>query len=116
MILFPKLAARLSTYLQRKVIDRRPPDFVVAGQGIHRAHDCGWRRELAQGSRRWCLRPAPADARAPHRVACRPVHYVVPDWPKIRVWGFHCADAGWIPWQKFVDNRDSGAIGKGCDQ
>lgn len=36
--------------------------------------------------------------------------------PRIRQWGFHCDKAGWIPWQQFVDQRDSGDIGKGCDQ
>ena len=35
--------------------------------------------------------------------------------PKIREWGFHCPK-GWIHWTKFTDSRDSGAVGKGCDQ
>jgi hypothetical protein len=33
--------------------------------------------------------------------------------PKIRDWGFWCADR-WVPWQEFVDPADSGKIGKGC--
>lgn len=34
--------------------------------------------------------------------------------PIVREWGFHCP-AGWRPWKEFVDQRDSGAIGRGCD-
>ena len=34
--------------------------------------------------------------------------------PVIRRWGFHCPN-GWRPWQEFVDNRDKGQVGRGCD-
>lgn len=34
--------------------------------------------------------------------------------PVIRKWGFHCT-AGWRPWSLFVDKRDKGEIGRGCD-
>jgi hypothetical protein len=34
--------------------------------------------------------------------------------PVIRVWGFHCPKR-WVPWKDFVDSRDAGAVGKGCD-
>lgn len=34
--------------------------------------------------------------------------------PRYRIWGFHC-EKKWIPWQRFVDVRDSGAIGAGCE-
>ncbi len=34
--------------------------------------------------------------------------------PKVRDWGFHCPN-GWVPWAEFVDDRDSGKIGKGCE-
>jgi len=33
--------------------------------------------------------------------------------PRKRVWGFHCPKR-WVPWQEFVDQNDSGNIGKGC--
>jgi hypothetical protein len=36
--------------------------------------------------------------------------------PVVRDWGFHCPDIGWVFWKKFVDGKDSGAIGKGCAQ
>jgi hypothetical protein len=34
--------------------------------------------------------------------------------PVIREWGFECPK-GWRPWREFVDARDSGQIGRGCD-
>lgn len=34
--------------------------------------------------------------------------------PVVRNWGFHCPKE-WRPWQEFVDKRDAGSIGKGCD-
>ena len=33
--------------------------------------------------------------------------------PVIREWGFHCPN-GWRHWKEFVDERDSGQIGRGC--
>ena len=33
--------------------------------------------------------------------------------PKLREWGFHCG-RGWRHWKDFVDERDSGKIGRGC--
>ncbi len=34
--------------------------------------------------------------------------------PVLRNWGFHCP-AGWRPWQQFVDGKDSGSVGRGCE-
>lgn len=34
--------------------------------------------------------------------------------PIVREWGFHCPQ-GWRPWKQFVDSRDRGAIGRGCE-
>lgn len=34
--------------------------------------------------------------------------------PVLREWGFHCV-RGWVPWKQFVDTRDSGAVGRGCE-
>jgi hypothetical protein len=34
--------------------------------------------------------------------------------PVIREWGFHCP-RGWRHWREFVDDRDNGKIGAGCD-
>jgi len=35
--------------------------------------------------------------------------------PVMRTWGFHCPK-GWVPWRQFVDDRDSGAVGRGCGE
>lgn len=35
--------------------------------------------------------------------------------PKYRDWGFHCPEQGWIPWRRFCDEKDEGAVGKGCE-
>ena len=34
--------------------------------------------------------------------------------PKLREWGFQCPK-GWRIWTEFVDARDSGKIGRGCE-
>ncbi len=35
--------------------------------------------------------------------------------PVVRPWGFHCPK-GWRHWKEYVDERDSGTVGKGCDE
>lgn len=35
---------------------------------------------------------------------------------RLRDWGFHCPQKGWVPWQLFTAPHDAGLIGKGCDQ
>lgn len=34
--------------------------------------------------------------------------------PTIRQWGFHCPK-GWRLWKDFVNERDSGQVGRGCE-
>lgn len=34
--------------------------------------------------------------------------------PVIREWGFHCPK-GWRHWKQFVNERDTGQVGRGCD-
>jgi len=37
--------------------------------------------------------------------------------PRLRHWGFHCPDAGWVHWRDFTNQEDSGAtIGRGCGE
>ncbi|HTH10015.1 MAG TPA: hypothetical protein VMA55_10635 [Acidovorax sp.] len=36
--------------------------------------------------------------------------------PRIREWGFHCPEHGWVHWKRFTAADDAGAVGKGCDQ
>lgn len=59
---------------------------------------------------------------APHRVQLlETAGYEFPCWtvfvtgPRIREWGFHCPK-GWVHWKDFTDARDSGQVGRGCDQ
>ena len=46
---------------------------------------------------------------------------VIPTWslfitgPVLRTWGFHCP-RGWVPWREFVDERDTGKVGRGCGE
>lgn len=35
--------------------------------------------------------------------------------PKLREWGFHCPQ-GWRHWRDFVDERDTGQVGRGCGE
>lgn len=35
--------------------------------------------------------------------------------PRVREWGFHCPK-GWVWWKDFVDDHDTGRIGKGCGE
>jgi hypothetical protein len=34
--------------------------------------------------------------------------------PRVRDWGFHCPK-GWRHWKVFVDERDHGSVGRGCE-
>lgn len=34
--------------------------------------------------------------------------------PRVRDWGFHCPK-GWRHWKAFVDDRNHGKVGKGCE-
>lgn len=36
--------------------------------------------------------------------------------PRYREWYFHCPEQGLVHWRDFVSERDSGNIGKGCEQ
>lgn len=35
--------------------------------------------------------------------------------PRIRRWGFHCKDAGWIDYERFTKPGSTGETGAGCD-
>lgn len=35
--------------------------------------------------------------------------------PTIRTWGFWCSGTRFVPWKQFVDDRDRGLVGRGCD-
>ncbi|QDH70875.1 hypothetical protein [Marilutibacter alkalisoli] len=59
--------------------------------------------------------------RAPaYRMAVGSVGPSLPAWtlfitgPRIRSWGFHCPEQGWVHWRKFTDPNDTGRTGPGC--
>lgn len=35
--------------------------------------------------------------------------------PRVREWGFWCEGRRFVPWRQFVDQRDAGQIGRGCE-
>lgn len=36
--------------------------------------------------------------------------------PRLRTWGFHCPQRGWVPWRRFTDPATGGStIGRGCE-
>lgn len=89
------------------LIDGSYTEHTIQAGGIHRAqvlHAGDWRLRLS--------------GKLAHRIelhqgACTTLFFTGPVY---REWGFHCQHAGWVPWQKFVDARDKGAVGLGCDQ
>ncbi len=36
--------------------------------------------------------------------------------PRVREWGFHCPERGWVPWQSFTAPGAPGLVGPGCEQ
>lgn len=59
----------------------------------------------------WRLDGTPDHAPGPEIVQATTLFFTG---PIIRDWGFHCPK-GWVPWQKYVDARDKGAVGNGCE-
>ena len=50
-----------------------------------------------------------------HRIEVgEPVWSLFVTGPRVREWGFHCP-AGWRHWRVFVNEKDSGDVGRGCE-
>lgn len=69
---------------------------------------------------RWGASPhriqlAPAIIRRSEVISEHPCWTVFITGPRVREWGFLCP-RGFVHWRDFTDARDSGAIGRGCDQ
>lgn len=92
--------SNLSVLLRGRYIEH-----TVAAGGIH----C--RREYLAGE--WKLR----GSRYAHRIELHAGECwtLFVTGPRIRAWGFHCPERGWIPWQRFTAADDAGAVGRGCD-
>lgn len=92
-------------------------EHTIAAGGIHR------RRVCAEGSLRLST---PWRA---HRIELLPRERIHPDhdpgrrpaWtlfitgPRIRAWGFHCPEQGWVHYRLFTDPEDPGRVGAGCE-
>lgn len=80
----------------------------------------GIMREVMDGGRRRVLLPGIVplyrSATFKHRleVAKGPVWTIFITGPRIREWGFWCP-RGFVPWTQFVDSKDRGIKGRGCD-
>lgn len=82
-------------------------EHTIAAGGIH------IRRRRSAGS--VVLRRA----RAAHRLEVIPGVKAVTLFitgPRLREWGFHCVNRGWVLWTDFVDKSDKGNIGRGCGE
>lgn len=101
------------------LIDGEYVEHTIAAGGVHvRTH-----RRAGDWKFRWGPAPhrvellwdfASADPAVPN-VVPKPCWTVFITGPVVRTWGFHCAERGWVPWREFVDERDIGAVGRGCD-
>lgn len=82
-------------------------EHTIAAGGIHH------RRVYRAGDLRWF------PVRHTHRIEVAPNEQV---WtlflffPKVRDWGFHCPERGWVPWQEFTAAGKPGEIGPGCGE
>lgn len=69
---------------------------------------------------RWKLRlpfvPYYRQAATPHRVELinGPLWSLWIRFSPSREWGFWCSVKRWVHWTDYVDNRDSGLVGRGC--
>jgi hypothetical protein len=94
--------------------------FILCGRYIEHTIDAGGihrRRVFSTGSLRF-MRTRHAHRIELHRESSgksEPCFTLFLFGPRVRDWGFHCPERGWVRWQDFTAADDSGAIGKGCD-
>ena len=94
--------------------------WLLAGQYVEHTIEAGGisvrtYRQAGDAKFRW--------GKAPHRVEliCNPFGELQPCWtlfitgPRVRQWGFHCPDRGWVHWKRFTAPNDKGATGAGCE-
>lgn len=83
-------------------------EHTIRAGGIH------VRREYEPGSLRLRL------AHTAHRLEVPPTRWcwtLVITGPRIRRWGFHCPERGWVHWRQFTDAATGGAtVGRGCEE
>lgn len=92
-------------------------EHTIRAGGIHRAMvraSGSVRMASPWRAHRVALLPGWCDAWLDHPAAHAPCWTLFITGPRLRNWGFHCPERGWVPWQKFTAAEDSGAIGLGC--
>jgi hypothetical protein len=67
--------------------------------------------------KRWPLVPYYRAADTPHRVwlTTGPLWTLWIRFKPWREWGFWCSPDRWVHWKDYVDKRDHGLVGRGCD-
>ncbi len=90
--------------IRARLISRRSPDFVIGPSRCRQAKD---KRSRPASLHRLEL--------IQERGGIRYSWSLFITGPVVRTWGFHCEN-GWVPWRDFVDERDTGKIGRGCGE
>lgn len=84
----------------------------IAGDVVFRSP---WRAHRIELFRRWLRVLESNGSTAYHAVGELPCWSLFITGPRMRSWGFHCPDAGWIHWRKFTNPATNGTtIGQGC--
>lgn len=95
-------SAAISLLLQGQYVEH-----TIAEGGIHH------RRTYRAGDLRYF------PVRHTHRIEVEPgdaVWTLFLFFPKVREWGFHCPERGWVPWKEFTTPGKPGEIGPGCGE
>jgi hypothetical protein len=75
---------------------------------------------IAQGGVQYQRQYGPGDLRFRLPWTAHRIEVAHPCWslfitgPRVRDWGFHCPK-GWRHWKDFVNDRDHGKVGRGCE-
>lgn len=78
----------------------------IAAGGVHR------RTVRTEGD--VCIR-LPSTAHRIEVIADEPCWSLFLTGPRVRRWGFHCPERGWVPWQTFTAEGRPGEVGPGCE-
>lgn len=93
----------------------RSLSFMVQGEIVehYKAPHGDWPRKRTLKAGEWVDRPADFA----HRLTLSggPAITVFITGPRVRDWGFHCPN-GWVFYRDFVDNENTGAVGRGCGE
>lgn len=91
--------------------------ILIGGYVEHRIAAGGIASRIWRGPRSLTFR----GASAAHRLEIDPAHAKLAltlfiTGPRLREWGFHCAQAGWRHWRDFTAGPNGETIGRGCGE